>query len=293
MRYRFYREHKFVIPFINDVTRLIARTDFQDEEQLKVVRERVNNVIGMLQGHAEHEEKAFHLLLEAKGSTVHQSIMKDHADHARLFDHIEASLKDISTAGTGEEKIRLGYAFYLQFREFEANNMNHINDEERVIMPELQRLYTDEELRAVEAKIYHKMEPDHMIHMMKVIFPYMDSVDHLVFLSDIQIATPDKFKNAICGILKATNDVGEPIIIAAEVKQIVAHFRITTEDLRSSGSIENMHYSFEVGKKGDMVKTTYDLEREAAKEKRQGSGDSEDSKGRVSDNVSSSSNAAG
>ena len=79
-----------------------------------------------------------------------------------------------------------GYDFYLSFREFEAKNLEHINEEERIIMPELQRLYTDEELRqGIDFKIYQSMTAEQMFHMLKVLFPQYNVDDKLAFLKDI------------------------------------------------------------------------------------------------------------
>lgn len=259
MRYRFYREHKFVIPFINDVTRLIATTDFSDDSAVAVVQERVGHALTMLEYHAEHEDTAFHTLLAEKGSTVHQPCENDHKAHAEKFQALTGALEAITEAPNDDEKIRLGYEFYLLFREFEADNMRHINVEERVIMPELQRLYSDEELRAVEAKTYHKMLPDEMVHMMQVIFPHMNPQDRMVFLTDIAIATPDKIKAALCGLFQSHNDItGEPIIGEDEARQLMAHFGVTHADLEASGVPERLSYLWEDKDNATVIETSYD-----------------------------------
>jgi hemerythrin-like domain-containing protein len=259
MRYRFYREHKFVIPFINDVTRLIAVTDFRDDSATTVVQERVGQVLTMLEYHAEHEDTAFHTLLEEKGSDVHKSCEDDHKAHAEIFSKIKHSIQAIIDAGTEDDKVRLGYDFYLMFRGFEADNMRHINLEETVVMPELQRFYTDEQLRAVEAQTYEKMTPDEMVHMMQVIFPHMNPQDHLSFLTDIAMATPDKVKKALCGIFQSKNDqTDKPIIAVQEAKQLMAHFSITHQDLEASGVPRRLSYLWEDKKDAEVIETTYD-----------------------------------
>ena len=69
-----------------------------------------------------------------------------------------------------------------------------------MILPELQRLYTDEELRQVEARTYAEMTPEDMVGMMRVLFPHMNPSDRLAFLSDIQSLQPEKFSAAWQGI---------------------------------------------------------------------------------------------
>lgn len=259
MRYRFYREHKFVTSFINDVTRLIASTDFSDDAATAVVRERMGQVLTMLEYHAEHEDTAFHTLLVEKGSTVHQSCEADHKAHVERFSALRNAINTILEATNETDKVRLGYDFYLQFREFEADNMHHINVEEREVMPELQRLYTDEELRAVEAKTYHIMTPDQMVHMMQVIFPHMNSQDHFAFLSDIATATPEKIKPALCGVFQShKEDTGEAIVPEREAQQLMDHFSVTQEDFGACGVPQRLSYLWENKENATVIKTTYD-----------------------------------
>lgn len=232
-RYRFYRVHKFVIAFINDITRMIAKTDFCDHDHIQKLKHRIEALIPLLQTHAEHEDAVFHSLLEVKGSTVHKSIADDHQKHASIFENWMKSLEEILKSHDPEGKKQQGYEFYLAFREFEANNLIHLNNEENLIMPELQRLYSDSELKAVTEKTYQKneMTPEAMVGMMKAIFPYMDRHDRLVFLDDIYQATPDKFIEAFSGILELEIDTNNPILKNDEAKQLMEHFSLTEEDL--------------------------------------------------------------
>ena len=60
-------------------------------------------------------------------------------------------------------------------------------------MPELQRLYSDEELIKIEADTYELMTPENMVHMITVLFPHMNAEDHQAFFSEIEITQPEKF----------------------------------------------------------------------------------------------------
>lgn len=194
-RYRFYREHKFVIAFVNDVGRLIARANFDNDDDLYEVKQKITQLSGLLSAHAAHEESAFHSLLKQKGSTIHEKIAEDHANHEKIFADWQAQLQTIATTDSAEEKIAKGYQFYLSFRRFEADNLQHLNEEETLLMTELQKLYTDEELELVERHTYQKpeMTPEALLHMLTTLIPYMNNDDLRAFLSDIQKADQDKF----------------------------------------------------------------------------------------------------
>ena len=60
MRYRFYREHKYVSAAVNDVERLIAKTDFRDHAEIVKAKAAFDGLVQKLQGHAEYENNVLH-----------------------------------------------------------------------------------------------------------------------------------------------------------------------------------------------------------------------------------------
>jgi hemerythrin-like domain-containing protein len=194
MRYQFYREHKYVSAALNDVERLIARTDFCDSEAVHQVDEAFEALSQMLQGHAHYENERLHALLEKKGSKVHLHATDDHADQYNQLLEIKDLINKISQASEPNEKVALGYQLYLAYRKFVADNLIHLHEEETQILPELQRLYSDEELRQIEAPTYREMTPDQIIQMTEVLFPHMNRTDQEAILNDIRLLEPEKFK---------------------------------------------------------------------------------------------------
>jgi len=64
MRYQFYREHKYVSSALNDLERMIAKTDFRDAQELILVRQAFQSLSEMLRGHAQYENERLHALLK-------------------------------------------------------------------------------------------------------------------------------------------------------------------------------------------------------------------------------------
>lgn len=194
-RYRVYREHKYVLCFLAELEQFIAKMDFRSNAQLDELSSKLDSLIDLMEGHAEHEDKTIHQLLRNKGSQVQISIEADHQFHNEVFTRLKAKLQSIQTCKNLKERISLGYEFYLNFREFEMHNLKHMNEEESIVMPELQRLYTDEELRSgIDFKTYEIMNPDEMFDMLKVLFPTYNADDKKAFLKDVLDAQPEKFK---------------------------------------------------------------------------------------------------
>lgn len=196
MRYKFYREHKYVCAAINDVERLIAKTDFTLEAQTARVKEALQELLPMLKGHAEYENSRLHKLLRDKGSTIYKQIEADHRDYEQKLDDLSDRLAKISKSAIPDEQIELGYQLYLFFRKFAGENLLHLHEEETVILPELQRLYSDEDLSKIEFESYSVMTPTDLFHMMELLFPHMNPSDRRAFLTDIKASDRRKFNEA-------------------------------------------------------------------------------------------------
>jgi hemerythrin-like domain-containing protein len=194
MRYRFYREHKYVSFELSELERLIAKTDFNDNAQVSKVKDQLLSLENMLKGHSAWEDGSIHEFLRKKGSNLHESIENDHKQHEEMFKQFKNKLKDIIDCNDHTEKLKLGYEFYLAYRLFVAESLNHLHKEETIIMPELHKLYTDDELRQLDFDTYPHMTSEQMVHMIEVLFPHMDINDYEHFLRDIKDSEPEKFK---------------------------------------------------------------------------------------------------
>lgn len=196
MRYQFYREHKYVSAALNDLERLIARTDFCNVSAVEEIKNSLFELTGLLQGHAEYENERLHFLLKQKGSSIfsHTHVEEDHEAQDQQLSAIAQILQDITEENEREKRIEMGYQLYLTYRKFVSDNLAHLHEEETKILPELQKLYSDSELQQVEAETYREMTPEEMIDMLKILFPCMNCYDKQAMLFDILALEPEKFK---------------------------------------------------------------------------------------------------
>jgi hemerythrin-like domain-containing protein len=193
MRYRLYREHKYITYQLYELEKLIAKTDFKDNQQLAKVSKQLRSLEALLKGHAKHEDFTIHELLRKKGSKVHELTEAEHAEHESIFQGLYDHLSRINVNDDTSYKIEQGYNFYLAYRLFMSNNLKHLYQEEIIILPELQKLYSDDELRQVDFNSYNQMTPEQISDMVEVLFPQMDANDHQAFMQDIKDSTPEKF----------------------------------------------------------------------------------------------------
>ena len=197
---RFYREHKLLTHLMSELEGLTAKTDFDDEQQVLKVTRKFEGLVSLLNGHAEHEDKVIHELLRQKGSVLHKETEGEHREQDASLKGLQEKLDAITECKDPRQRVRSGYEFYLAYRKFFGDNLLHLHYEESVLMPELQRLCTDEELRAVEWATYHKMDPQDMSHMLSILSPHMNRDDREYFITDMHKCTPDKFAQAWRGI---------------------------------------------------------------------------------------------
>ncbi len=208
MRVKFYREHKYVSAALNDLERKIAKTDFRNSQETEVVLKEWQELSEMLHGHAEYEEERLHGLLEKKGSAVHLLAHAQHEEMDQAFGVIDGLFVLLSKEREEEMRTEIGYRLYLTYRKFVGDNLVHLHEEETKILPELQRLYTDEELREVEHATYQVMTPTEMLEMLNVLFPHMNAQDKEAFLEDIRLAQPEKFQEIIGKIPGLDSNLG-------------------------------------------------------------------------------------
>jgi len=231
-RYRLYREHKFLRAILSDLENRIARADFTDLSQLLEIKNKMEYIFGIIEGHAKHENEIIHALLRAKGTSIVDSIEADHKSYKAMFEILRGMLTEILNileTGNEVELIAKGYEFYIAYRKFIAFDLQHINAEETLIMPELQKYYSDKELKEkIDFPVYEQMSSDDMIGMMMVLFPHMNINDKEHFLSDLQESQPKKFLEAWKGIAPRINAIERSVL--AEKLQLEAIFVSKTID---------------------------------------------------------------
>jgi hemerythrin-like domain-containing protein len=190
MRYKLYKEHKYISYALNELERTIAKTDFRVSSEVEHIKQELGAVIGMLKGHAHYENERIHELLKKKGSSLYAHVEDDHAHYDKLLAEIEIAFNSISSS---EDPVEAGYQFYLLYRKFVGVNLLHLHEEETIILPELQRLYSDDELRMVERDTYEQLTPEEIGQMLQVLFPHMNPTDKEAFFTDIKCLQPEKF----------------------------------------------------------------------------------------------------
>ncbi len=194
MRYRFYRVHKFVCFELSEFERAAAKTDFLDSKACDALKEKLISLTHMLIHHGEYEDAHIHDLLRQKNSQLQLAIENEHKQHEQVLNNLANQLEQIINIQNQDEKLIRGNDFYLSYRLFYSEMLKHLYEEETILLPELQSLYTDDELAKLQAKTYQKMTPDNMLGMLNVILPHVNAEDLRFFANEMKRAEPEKFE---------------------------------------------------------------------------------------------------
>ncbi len=193
MRYKLYREHKYISCAVNDVVRLIAKTDFTSLTETEKVTKALQGLWAVLAWHSQYEDEILHPMLSQKGVYSYAQLEADHLENKQKIIAIDNLLIAITESSNAEDQIEFGCQLYLRFRKFSAENLEHLDLEEVLLLPEFHRFYSDSELRDAEFEVYKSMSIEHMIHAIKTMFSYMNRQDRFVILNDIKICDAVRF----------------------------------------------------------------------------------------------------
>jgi len=194
-RYRIYREHKYLFFVFTEFLRQLATVNLTDAAVRADLVTEVENLNSLLKGHAAHEEHNIHSLLHKKGvGDLVTQVEAVHASHGIFLEGMITKINQMAMLDSAQEIHAKGYELYLNIRNFFAENLLHFREEEELLMPALQSLYSDEELREIDRESYRQMSVEELQQMLEVLFPHMNGDDKECFLKDIRDAVPEKFE---------------------------------------------------------------------------------------------------
>jgi hypothetical protein len=150
-------------------------------------------------GHLAHEDEVIHTALEARapGSTIR--LVQAHDHHRETFDEIATLIRQVETAPAADQARRLR-TLYLRFSVFVADDFAHMAEEEQFMLPILQSLFTDDELREMEERITGGLAPEAMIAVARLMIPAATRTDRLAMLGAIRANAPAEAFDALIGL---------------------------------------------------------------------------------------------
>jgi hypothetical protein len=137
----------------------LQQTDFTDATASEEAANKVKEIVMLFEGHAHKEDTFILPAIEAYEPSVVAAFEAEHEEDERLGKQLIAALDKVSAATEFLEKIVAGRELNEAFVAFTAFNLQHMAKEEDIINKILWRYYSDDEIKAIGAKLAASVEP--------------------------------------------------------------------------------------------------------------------------------------
>ena len=148
--------HKAIRRALADVLCLLGAADFEDAEVVARIGREVEDTLAHCENHLEHEERVVRPV--CAGRLIPDAFDTGHPQHLRMIAELRSLLGALLASPTGQRS-SLGHTLYLHFSVFVADCLQHMAEEERVLLPLMRHALGAEELLAIRARIIGSMTP--------------------------------------------------------------------------------------------------------------------------------------
>ncbi len=196
-RHNFYRNiHKALRLGHCRMLAALGALDHRDRARSEAVMAELRQLMAMGRGHLEGENREIHAALEERAPGACQHAADDHQDHEASFAEIEQMIAAIEQAPLPEREL-LGRRLYRRYAVFMAHDLEHMDSEETELLAALQRNFTDDELKAMEARIVAAVPAQKMAAVMMLMAPALSHGERVELVAKLQKALPEQAFNGL------------------------------------------------------------------------------------------------
>jgi len=185
--------HKYARYQINQVAQLAGSTDFSNVKEREYFTSLFEKLFNFLGDHANREETYIHPLLKEIKCELLNTI---EATHKKLDRFSEDLKNDLRAAQTPNDF----YSLYLDFVQFQSAYFNHLDDEERKLMPELHRNFSDDRLLTANGEILRTMPPDMAVDITRGMLPVINHGERVEMFTGMKTSMPPELFADICNL---------------------------------------------------------------------------------------------
>jgi hypothetical protein len=173
-------------------TRMLARLGAcggDDPKETLLLLGDLEGLLHVAHHHLENEDRWVHSALEdrAPGSTVR--LAQGHAHHRLAFEEL-ADLIGRARVAAAADVARAMKQLYLRYSVYLADDFAHMAEEEQMMLPVLQSLFTDEELQGIEDRIISGLSPEEVVGFGQFMIPAATRADRIALLSAMRANAP-------------------------------------------------------------------------------------------------------
>jgi hypothetical protein len=194
-----------------------AGTASIDPQSLAVVANEVEALAVLCKKHLEHENTFLHPAMELRTPGSSRNTADDHIGHERSIERLNGLVRQLRTRPAASRARHLLDQLYRTLALFVADNLEHMDLEERHNMRVLQAVYTDAELLALEHALVASIAPDIMLKFMRWMLPAMSAAERSEFLGQMALGAPP-------GVVLLVIDAAAPHLPPDEPAELLRRF---------------------------------------------------------------------
>lgn len=203
MRHNFYRDiHKGIRLLLADLGTAAGNVDFTDEAEVAGFAARCEGAFTFLEHHGEHEDRFIGPLLSRARRDLSEAIVHEHEDQHRTLASLRARVRVL--ANGAPDPARLGHELVLALSRFTSEFVDHMADEEEVLMPALWGAYSDEELQDAHQRLLQSLPPDEVMTSMRWMVPALNHKERVELFTGLKHGAPPPVFAAVFDLARAT-----------------------------------------------------------------------------------------
>lgn len=186
-------------------------------ESLDAIADTIESLVFLCKKHLEHENKFIHPAMEQRTPGSARNTADDHVGHERAIERLCIMVAELRSRPAPTEARQLLDQLYRTLALFVADNLEHMDLEERHNMRVLWAAYTDAELQQLEHELVASIAPDAMLAFMRWMLPAVSPEERCEFLQQMSLGAPPH-------IVRAVIDVAAPHLPAGETEALIQRF---------------------------------------------------------------------
>jgi hypothetical protein len=187
------RIHKGLRAFLSDTLVALGRMDPLDACDVRDTLARLDEVLAFCEAHLEAEDAFVHPALESRSPGAALARITEHVAHVRDIGDLRMLARQLAA----EPSVAGARALYRRFAAFVAENLLHMEQEEQGNNAALWALFSDPEIRAIEARIVASHAPAQTMHALRWMLPSVHHGERLFVLEGLRQAPPPVLQGAL------------------------------------------------------------------------------------------------
>lgn len=157
-------------------------------------------ILCLLHSHASDEETGVFPEVSRFDPGLVLEFIEDHHELSRRLAVITKMSRDLVTRESAEERVRFGAELTREANDFFADYQEHMNREERKIVPMMRMRFTDEQMRTMRGAIMRGMPPERLASILRWMLPSLNLVELTSMMVGSKASMPPEQFRAIADI---------------------------------------------------------------------------------------------